>query len=479
MRLRPRTTTLLISLGTAAALSLQVAPAAAHPGGHGPGGEPPTRPCAVGDTVTVPGAERAETTCLDDITTAGLLAADDPLTPRVYTDQGDWLSLHTLGTVNPTGVRGLQVDGYFPDTSSFNGTHGWKHDSQFVLRIPDDWNGGLVVSGAPGNRKQYAQDFLISDFVLERASPTPPPTRATTVRTSTWTGSSPGTLSSSGTSRDAVRRRGEGRAQKERYGHKARPHLHGRHQQRRLPVRWQLENRPELYDGGVDWEGTMFTADGPTSSRPADGGALHPRGGHGSGHARRRVRARLPAAGGLPPDGLLGTDAEGLPRRVRSGVRPGLPGSERRRDGARDPGALPQRCGLRRVVRRRGVWRPCTTPSAVSLTGKIKKPLLTLHERWTRSADRQHRQRRLRRDDRRPAPRPAAPLLPDRGQQPGGQPGGAGPGESSELMPPCFRTAFDALDRRVEDLKPPASATCPGRTGWPLDRPVQDCSLEG
>jgi predicted esterase len=28
-------------------------------------------------------------------------------------------------------------------------------------------------------------------------------------------------------------------------------------------VRWQLENRPELYDGGVDWEGTLFTPDGP------------------------------------------------------------------------------------------------------------------------------------------------------------------------------------------------------------------------
>jgi hypothetical protein len=28
-------------------------------------------------------------------------------------------------------------------------------------------------------------------------------------------------------------------------------------------TRWQLENHPELYDGGVDWEGTLFTANGP------------------------------------------------------------------------------------------------------------------------------------------------------------------------------------------------------------------------
>ena len=28
-------------------------------------------------------------------------------------------------------------------------------------------------------------------------------------------------------------------------------------------TRWQLENRPDLYDGGLDWEGTLFRADGP------------------------------------------------------------------------------------------------------------------------------------------------------------------------------------------------------------------------
>ena len=28
-------------------------------------------------------------------------------------------------------------------------------------------------------------------------------------------------------------------------------------------TRWQLENRPRLYDGGLDWEGTLFRADGP------------------------------------------------------------------------------------------------------------------------------------------------------------------------------------------------------------------------
>ena len=28
-------------------------------------------------------------------------------------------------------------------------------------------------------------------------------------------------------------------------------------------VRWQLENRPGLYDGGIDWEGTLYRRDQP------------------------------------------------------------------------------------------------------------------------------------------------------------------------------------------------------------------------
>ena len=28
-------------------------------------------------------------------------------------------------------------------------------------------------------------------------------------------------------------------------------------------TRWQLENNPQLFDGGLDWEGTLFRAEGP------------------------------------------------------------------------------------------------------------------------------------------------------------------------------------------------------------------------
>jgi hypothetical protein len=107
----------------------------------------------------VPGAERQVAACLDDLTTAGTVASG-------HTNPDDWAGLHAAGTTNPSGVPGVQVDGYFPDDSTTNANHGWNHDSQFVVRLPDDWNGKLVVSGAPGTRRQYANDFVIGDWVL-------------------------------------------------------------------------------------------------------------------------------------------------------------------------------------------------------------------------------------------------------------------------------------------------------------------------
>lgn len=41
-------------------------------------------------------------------------------------------------------------------------------DAQFVVRLPDRWNGGLLVAGTPGNREQYANDRAIGDWVLAR-----------------------------------------------------------------------------------------------------------------------------------------------------------------------------------------------------------------------------------------------------------------------------------------------------------------------
>ena len=211
------------------------------------------------DEVHVPGAELTVAARLPDITTAGLLQA--PL--GRYTDQADWGSLHAPGTAGPSGVPGLQIDGYFPDASSFNTTHGWNHDSQFVLRIPDDWNGRLVVSGAPGVRRQYACDFLISDFVVARGFAYAASDKGNSGVDFYRDGERPGDAVAEWHERLTELAVAAKDTLRERFGEAPeRTYLAGVSNGGYL-VRWQLENRPDLYDGGIDWEGTLLTPDGP------------------------------------------------------------------------------------------------------------------------------------------------------------------------------------------------------------------------
>ena len=140
----------------------------------------------------VPGAEKQVSACLDDLTTAGTIASG-------HTVPADWAGLHATGTRNPSGVPGVQVDGYFPDTSTFNTNNGWNHDSQFVIRLRRN---GTAASSSPVRPATGASTPTTSRFPTgssPRATPTPRPTRATAARSSTRTAAGPATLLSNGT----------------------------------------------------------------------------------------------------------------------------------------------------------------------------------------------------------------------------------------------------------------------------------------
>ncbi len=204
----------------------------------------------------VPGAELQDGDCLRDLTTAGTQNTG-------HTDKQDWDGLNAEGTNNPAGVPGLQVDGYFPDDSNANANNAFFHDSQFVIRFPNDWNGKLVITGAPGVREQYANDFIISDYVLDKGYAFASTDKGNTGVFFFRDGERPGDAVAEWHMRVEQLTRATKRAA-ERYYDRAprRTYITGISNGGYL-TRYALENTPELYDGGVDWEGTLFREEGP------------------------------------------------------------------------------------------------------------------------------------------------------------------------------------------------------------------------
>ncbi|HEX6357293.1 MAG TPA: tannase/feruloyl esterase family alpha/beta hydrolase [Actinophytocola sp.] len=201
-------------------------------------------------------AERQVVSCLDELTTAGTVASG-------HTVAADWAGLTHAGLPQLVGVPGIQIDGYFPDTSTTNANHGWQHDAQFVLRLPDRWNGGLVVSGSPGNRRQYANDRAISDFVLSKGYAFAATDKGNTGLTFYRDGRRPGDAVAEWHRRVTQLTIAAKAVVAQRYGRLPARTIAAGISNGGYLVRWQLENNPWLFDGGVDWEGTLWRADGP------------------------------------------------------------------------------------------------------------------------------------------------------------------------------------------------------------------------
>jgi hypothetical protein len=312
-------------------------------------------PAAAEADLHVPMAERQVVSHLDELTTAGTVASGHTVT-------ADWAGLTQASLPQLSGVPGIQIDGYFPDTSTTNTNHGWNHDAQFVLRLPDRWNGGLVVSGSPGNRRQYANDRAISDFVLSKGYAFAATDKGNTGATFYEDGRRPG---------DAVVEWNQRLTQltiaakvvvTQRYGHFPRRTVAAGISNGGYLVRWQLENHPWLFDGGVDWEGTLWRADGPnlfTFLPPA----LRNYPAYTAGD--EQAHQNMLAAGYAPGSEFLWPYHDevywGLTQRIyRAEFDPGYDGADTDYDYASRP----------REVKR--------AVSRVSLTGRIGKPLITL-----------------------------------------------------------------------------------------------------
>lgn len=213
--------------------------------------------CSRIDQLRVAGAEMQKAACLPDLSTRYTALTG-------HTDITDWGTLHSQFTRNPAGaVPGIQIDGYFPDTSTTNAHNGWFHDAQFVIRLPNEWNGKLVVTGAPGVRSQYANDYLISDWVLARGYAFASTDKGNTGTSFYDDGTAPGDAIVEWHRRVSELTIAAKDVLVQHYGRApARTYMTGISNGGYL-TRHAIENRPDLYDGGVDWEGPHWRAEGP------------------------------------------------------------------------------------------------------------------------------------------------------------------------------------------------------------------------
>ncbi|NVI88777.1 tannase/feruloyl esterase family alpha/beta hydrolase [Actinomadura sp. BRA 177] len=403
--------------------------------------------------LTVPGAEKLVEARLDDLTTAGTIASG-------HTVPADFAGLHATGTRNPTGVPGIQLDGYFPDTSTFNTNNGWNHDAQFVIRLPDHWNGGLVVAGSPGNRRQYANDFTISDWALGKGYAYAATDKGNSGLEFYKDGRRPGDAIAEWNHRLTQLTRAAKKVVRKRYGHSPRRTYAAGISNGGYLVRWQLENRPHLYDGGIDAEGTLWRADGPN------------------------LFTYLPAILRAYPSYAATGDPSAHNALLKAGLAPGSEFlwpfhdqvywelTQRIYREEFDPAYTGSEADYNYAARPKKVHRAV---ARISLTGKIRKPLITLQGTY---------------DSLLPISTDSdvyAKLVRARGKAPyryyrleaANHVDGLYDTYPNRLRPllPCMRTAFTALESWTRNgTPPPKSTTLPRPTSGDL---LNTCSLTG
>jgi hypothetical protein len=235
------------------------------------------------------GDQLADVICFQstDLTTANPATTTPTSLPGL--PAGAFTPLTDRGVISPNppnrtpitkAVPGLQLDARFADDPT--------GEARFLIRLPNDWNGDLVVAGASGTRSEFNGDFAWSDYVVQKgyayasqnkgvlnlkilslSSPTPPsdpapcrlnPASAVWVHFFDDDPEKPFTqwtqymIEGAQFARVAV---------KANYNHyPTRTYAVGT-SNGGYQVRRAIEEAPDLFDGGVDWEGTFIDPSGP------------------------------------------------------------------------------------------------------------------------------------------------------------------------------------------------------------------------
>jgi hypothetical protein len=217
-------------------------------------------------------------------------------------------------------VPGVQINGRIAGDP--------QGQARFLLRLPDDWNGRLVVAGASGTRSEFNGDFAWSDYVVQkgyayasqnkgvlnlRLSTSSDPL-ACRLNPSTpvyvhFYDNDPGQEFTRWAVFMAEAAKLARRGLEAHFGRG--PHRtyavgtsNGGYQVRRA-----VESYPELFDGGVDWEGTYVDDESPNILTDLPPAILNFPDYVASGFNANSTAAKNMLGAGYPPDILNGASS--------------------------------------------------------------------------------------------------------------------------------------------------------------------------
>ena len=275
------------------------------------------------DLASAFGSQLADVQCFEstDLTTNNpattpmndSLAGLPPFAFTPITDRG--VIAPAIGQRTPItkAVPGLQLDARIASDPT--------GQARFLLRLPDSWNGRLVVAGASGTRSEFNGDYAWSDYVVQQGYAyasqnkgvlnlhltvaTDPlgcrlnPSLAVYVH---FYDNDPGQqftrwrhymIAAAKLARAGV---------EARYGHEPRYTYAVGTSNGGYQVRRAIETAPELFDGGVDWEGTFVDAGGPNLLTDLPPAVLNFPDYVASGYSAGSTAAKNIRAAGYPPD---------------------------------------------------------------------------------------------------------------------------------------------------------------------------------
>jgi hypothetical protein len=201
-------------------------------------------------------------------------------------------------------------------------------EARILIRLPDQWNGKLVVAGASGTRSEFNGDFVWSDFVLQQGyayvsqnkgvlnlylTTTADPLSCRLNPSSTtfvhFYDNDPG---------QPFTRWTDFMIEATRIGKNAVTANYARYPSRTYAVgtsnggyqvRRALEAAPELFDGGVDWEGTYVDAVAPNILSAFPPAILNFPDYVAAGYSQNGTAAENIVLSGYPPDIVSGPNS--------------------------------------------------------------------------------------------------------------------------------------------------------------------------